>query len=111
MAKRTEGRIRAVAFKEGDLWIVHGVEYDLVAQTKELLDVPVAFLQTVTNTILINRRMGRKGLEAIKAAPAKYLEMFESAEMELTPRGPLPVRDEVQRPDISLRAYREQEAA
>jgi hypothetical protein len=108
---RTEGQLRAVAFQEGDVWVVHGVEYDLVAQTKELLDVPTAFLQTVTNTILINRRMGRNGLEAIQAAPLKYLEMFESAEMELTPRGPLPVRDEVSRPDISLRAYRHQEVA
>jgi hypothetical protein len=103
----TEGQVRAVAFKEGDVWVVHGVEYDIVTQTKDLLDAPSAFLKTLISTMVANQRLGRKGLEAVTAAPEKFRRMFESATMELTPTGPLPVKEEISRPNISLRAYRQ----
>ncbi|HXQ12157.1 MAG TPA: hypothetical protein VN805_14270 [Caulobacteraceae bacterium] len=107
----TEGQLRAVAFKEGDVWVIHGIEYDLVAQTKSLIHAPVAFLETVINTILINQRQGRKALENIKPAPLKYQAMFDQAEVELTPTGAKLREYKIRRPDIKLRAYEPEQAA
>ena len=99
------GQIRAVAFKEGDIWVVQGIEYDVVAQTTDPFDAPIAFLKTLVSTMLINQSLGRKGLEKIKPAPERFLAMFENARTELRPVGPLPVESEIPRPDIDLRAY------
>lgn len=108
------GEIRAVAFREGDIWVIQGIDYDVVAQTNDPLDAPVAFLKTLISTILVNQHLGRKGMEKIKPAPDRFREMFERATVELTPTGPLPSGTEkIKRPNISLRAYRQegQEAA
>ncbi len=107
---KTEGQIRAVAFQEGDVWVIHGVEFDVVAQAKDLMDAPAAFLKSLISTMLINQRLGRNGLEKISAAPERYLEMFENATVELKPLGPMPTT-ELKRPNIDLRGYRPQQAA
>ncbi len=104
-------RIRAVAFKEGDVWVIQGIDYDVVAQTKDPLDAPVAFLQTLISTMLINKRLGRTGLDKIQPAPDRFRKMFDRATVELSPAGPLPIEDQMPRPDIKLRAYREHHAA
>jgi hypothetical protein len=101
-------QLRAVAFKEGDVWVVHGLEYDIVAQTKDPLDAPLAFLKTLLSTMLTNRRLGRDYLANVRAAPDRFREMFENATVELTPTGPMPaVEDDLPRPNISLRAFRQ----
>ncbi|HEY5072060.1 MAG TPA: hypothetical protein VII63_08515 [Caulobacteraceae bacterium] len=110
MAKRDQ--VRAVAFKEGDVWVVHGVEYDVVAQTADIFDAPRAFLKTLRSTMLINQKLGRPPLSCLKAAPEKYREMFDGAEMELHPvHPPFPKEAGIPRPDIRLRGVREFQAA
>lgn len=100
-------QIRAVAFQEGDAWVVQGIEYDVVAQASNLDDAPAAFLKTLVSTILINRKLKRSDWEGIRPAPVKFRRMFEQARVELNLLNPPYVAD---RPDVSLRAYRERAA-
>jgi len=102
--KMAKSQIRAVAFQEGDTWVVQGVDHDVVAQTKDLLEAPLVFLRSLISTLHINKKLGRKGLEGIKPAPAKFAALFDNATTELTPVGPLPVESSIPRPDIKLRA-------
>ena len=104
---RNEGQLRAVAFKEGDVWVVHGIEYDIVTQTKDPLDAPRAFLKTLLSTMLAYKKRGRNAFEVIKPAPAKYEEMWEQADVILSPAGPDQIEDNLPRPDITLKAYRQ----
>jgi len=102
--------IRAVAFREGDVWVVHGVEYDIVAQAKDPLDAPEAFIRTLLSTLMINRRLGRSGFERLNSAPSKYRDMFERANRQIKSLEQPQVLDDLPRPRLDLRVYR-QEAA
>lgn len=103
-------QIRAVAFREGDVWVVQGVEYDIVAQTEDPADAPEAFARAVISTILVNRKLGRDGLEKINAAPDRFREMFEQAHTELRRIDGVEPPEDIEPPDLDLRLYR-QEAA
>lgn len=75
--------INAVAFKEGDAWVVQGIEYDIVAHVYDVAKLPHAFVRAVLENILITERLGRQALEGIKPAPSRFREMYEHAETEL----------------------------
>lgn len=74
--------INAVAFKEGDAWVAQGIEYDIVAHAYDVLALPDAFARAVMENVCITEHLGRKPLEGIKAAPAHFVEMFETADVE-----------------------------
>ncbi len=79
----TPVQIRAVAFQEGDAWVIQGIEYDIVAHTYDVKTLAHAFSRAVTENIVITRHLGRQPLEGIKAAPERFRIMFEAAEVEL----------------------------
>ena len=82
--------ISAVAFKEGDAWVVQGIEYDIVAHAYEIAKLPHAFTRAVLENIVITKHLGRKPLQGIKEAPARFRDMYERAETELRPTHPDP---------------------
>jgi hypothetical protein len=99
-------QLRAVAFPEGDIWVVQGVEYDVVAQANDLTDAPGAFLRQFVSTLMAYQHLGEGGVDMIPPAPDRFREMFEtavsSAEVRLTSvarEGPMPSTE------IELRAY------
>lgn len=98
--------IRAVAFQEGGVWIVQGVEYDIVAQTDDPLEAPTAFLRAVVDTAMINARHGRRGLDQIKAAPPRFRTMFEQANKTLADINEPADLDDMSPPRVDLRVYR-----
>jgi hypothetical protein len=75
--------INAIAFKEGDAWVVQGIEYDIVAHAYDVVKLPHAFTRAVVENIIITERLGRRALEGIKPAPERFKEMYEQAETEL----------------------------
>jgi hypothetical protein len=95
----SEFQISAVAFKEGDAWVVQGIEHDIVAHAYDLTKLPQAFMQAVVENVCITKHLGRKPLEGIRAAPARYREMFEMADMEVRPIKP------IDGPDVSMRVF------
>lgn len=83
MAGIDEFRINAVAFKEGDAWVIQGIEYDIVAHAYDVAKLPHAFTRAVLENICITEQMGRGALEGIKPAPDHFREMYEQAETEM----------------------------
>lgn len=73
--------INAIAYKEGEAWIAQGIEYDIVAHASDVIYLPDAFTRAVMENIYITEHLGRKALEGIKSAPARFHEMFESAKI------------------------------
>jgi len=71
--------ISAIAFQEGELWVVQGIEFDICARASTPAEVPAAFMRAVVENALVNRHLGRTGLNGIKAAPDRFKEMFDNA--------------------------------
>ena len=79
--------ISAVAFQEGDAWVVQGVEYDICAHAWDPAELPAAFARALMDNIVITESLGRSPLEGIKAAPEKFRTMFERARAQVTAVG------------------------
>ena len=105
-----DGEMRAVAFKEGDVWVIQGIEYDVVAQTADIFQAPIAFLKILVSTMLINQKLGRGLLSGLKPAPERFRAMYDEATMELNPIGPMPVQSSFPRPNVAMRGYSKQAA-
>jgi len=92
MLNSEQFNISAIAFKEGDAWVVQGIEYDIVAHAYDVVKLPHAFARAVLENIVITEHLGRNALEGIKPAPDHFREMYEHAETEMrttrTDRGP-----------------------
>lgn len=78
-------QINAIAFKEGDAWVVQGIEYDIVAHAYDVAKLPYAFARAVLANIVITEHLGRSFLDSIKPAPEHFREMYEHAETEMRP--------------------------
>lgn len=76
--------IRAVVFKEGDVWIIQGVDLDIVARAADVADAPEAFARAIIQNAVITEELGRAPLEGIRQAPDQFLEMFERAKTALS---------------------------
>jgi hypothetical protein len=77
--------VHAVAFKEGETWVAQGIEYDIVAHSREVTALPQAFMRAVLENILITEHLGRRPLEGIKAAPQRFRDLLDDAITEMTP--------------------------
>jgi hypothetical protein len=71
--------ISAVAFREGDVWIVQCIEYDICTQAKHASAVPAAFKQAIIEHIAIAHHLGKPSFKGLRPAPARFREMFERA--------------------------------
>lgn len=72
--------LNAIAFQEGDAWVIQGIEYDIVAHTRDVAKIPHAFARAVVDNILISKQLGREPLAGIRPAPKRFKAMFEQAE-------------------------------
>jgi hypothetical protein len=91
-------QINAIAFKEGDAWVIQGIEYDIVAHTYDVTALPHAFMRAVLENIVITTHLGRKPLEGIKPAPERFCALYERAEVEMRP-----TRKQEEWPDVAVR--------
>lgn len=90
MTDVSEIHMRAVAFPEGDAWIVQGLEYDICAHAEQVEDLPNAFLRAVVETLCITEQLGKAPLGGIRPAPARFHALFDRAKMHFGPVGPAP---------------------
>ena len=100
--------VRAIAFQQGGEkgpWLAQGLEYDIVVHAERLEAIPNAFMRAVLENIIITEHLGREPLEGIKAAPAHFHAMFESADMEMKSlkRFSASFQEQTVLPDISVR--------
>jgi hypothetical protein len=72
-------KINAVAYPEGEVWVVQGVEFDICAHAVDAAGVPAAFLRAVAENVAISRHLGREPLQGIRPAPARFRTLFETS--------------------------------
>lgn len=78
-----EIHLSAVAFREGDVWVVQGIEYDITAHADDVSKLPYAFMRAVIENAHIGQHLGREPLAGIKPAPARFRRMFDEAVTEV----------------------------
>lgn len=78
-------QIRAVAFKEGDVYVAQGLDYDICVQAKALSDLPKKLAYSVAANVAISLELGKQPLEGIRKAPQQFWDMFNAAKITLTP--------------------------
>jgi hypothetical protein len=81
-----EQTIRAVVFKEGDWWIIQGLEYDFVALARRREDVPNELRRWLLALACASQQHGVELFHGYTPAPRKYWRMYEQA----TPWEPTP---------------------
>jgi hypothetical protein len=81
--------INAVAFPEGEIWVVQGIEYDICARASDPASVPAAFMRAIAENACICEQLGRKPLEGIKPAPEHFKAMFDMARAKVSAVGDL----------------------
>jgi len=74
-----ENQIRAVVYREGDWWIIQGLEYDFVAVTKRFEDVPGEIRRFLLVLVSASLQQGVQPFHGYSAAPRKYWKMYEGA--------------------------------
>jgi hypothetical protein len=75
-----EPRIRAVVFKEGDWWIIQGLEYDFVTVARRLEDVPSSIQQFLAVLFAASQQIGVEPFYGYSKAPRRFWKMYECAE-------------------------------
>lgn len=76
----TAGRtIRAIAYQEGDLWIVQGLEYNIVTRARSMGDVPSAFVRALVERVHIGRHLGIPPFDGLEPAPERFERLYEQA--------------------------------
>lgn len=96
-------RVDAVAFREGESWIAHGVDFDIAAHGATLTELSHAFMRAIVHNVIVAEHLGKDPRTSIPPAPAHFREMFDSAEMVV---GPVPGRPDeacMTPTDISMR--------
>lgn len=72
-------QIRAVVYREGEWWIIRGLEYDFVAVTKCLEEVPEAIQKFLLIMVSASLEQGIRPFQGYSPAPRKYWKMYEEA--------------------------------
>jgi hypothetical protein len=75
--------VRAVAFREGDLWVVQGIDYDIAATAADPADLPGVFARAVMETICVGEHLGRKALQGVKPAPPRFAQLWDAARSQV----------------------------
>jgi hypothetical protein len=83
----SEWQISAVAFQENGVWVVQGIEYDIVAHSPDAAGLPFAFMKAVVENACITEQLGRAPLEGIRPAPKRFKDMFERARAQVSAVG------------------------
>lgn len=74
-----ELKIRGVVFREGDQYVVQGLEYDICAFGKTLEKAQERFQRSLLSTAMHCLTENKECMADIPAAPQKYWEMFKTS--------------------------------
>ena len=78
--------IRAVIFQEGDWLCAQCLEYDLVAQAKDLPRLFRALERLIVGHIVLRLRHGQRPFRDLRPAPPKYRALFRRSRLVLPAR-------------------------
>jgi hypothetical protein len=69
----------AVAWQEGPVWVVQGIDYDIVAHADDVLAIPEAFNRAIMENVCISVHLGMQPLENVGPGPEEFRKVFERA--------------------------------
>jgi hypothetical protein len=78
-------RIRVVVFKDGEWWIIQGLEYDFVTLARHLEDVPGEIRRWLTVLFAASHQQGVKPFYGYTPAPRRFWKMYEEAQPLVDP--------------------------
>jgi hypothetical protein len=78
-------RIRVVVFKDGDWWIIQGLDYDFVTLARSLEDVPGEIHRWLTVLFAASRQIGVEPFAGYTPAPRRFWKMYEQAQPLVDP--------------------------
>ena len=87
--------LRALVFREGDWWIIHGLDYDFAAVARRLEDVPAVIQHFLTILVAASRQIGVQPFHGYSPAPRRYWKMYEQAQPWAEPFLPVELAEEV----------------
>jgi hypothetical protein len=90
-----ESTIRAVVFKEGDWWIIHGLDYDFATAARRLEDVPAVIQHFLTVLVAASQQLGVEPFYGYSPAPRRYWKMYEQAQPWTGPFPPIELAEEI----------------
>jgi hypothetical protein len=85
MERQLEIKLRVVVFREGNVWVAQGVDYDIAAHGKDMGALMRTFERMLVENMAITTHLGRQPLEGVKPAPERFRLMYESAEAKVAP--------------------------
>ena len=91
MQRAVQLSIRAVIFKEHDRFVAQGIEYDICASADSITALMGVFVRRIAGNVAINAQFGRAGLEGVKPAPERFMQMFDEAGVDMSPVHPVGV--------------------
>ncbi|HEX9945312.1 MAG TPA: hypothetical protein VGG03_25155 [Thermoanaerobaculia bacterium] len=85
-------RIRAVVFRDGDWWVIQGLDYDFVTLARSLEGVPGEIQRWLSVLFAASHHLGVEPFHGYSPAPRRFWKMYEQAEpwTELIPPVELP---------------------
>ena len=81
--------MNAVAFQEENVWIVQGIEYNLVAMARSVQDIPKAFANILVERFHVAEHLGLDPFLGVGPAPDRFRQMFDEAMTEVKMVSPL----------------------
>jgi hypothetical protein len=80
----SELNIKTLLTKESDgeaeMWVMQGLELDIVAQAPTIPEVKNRFIRTIATHIIVASETGTKPFANIKPAPRQYWDKYDSAD-------------------------------
>jgi hypothetical protein len=82
-------RIRVVVFREGDWWIIQGLDYGFATVARRLEDVPGEIQRFLSVLLSACHHLGVEPFHGYAAAPRRFWRMYEQAEPWTEPLSPI----------------------
>ena len=81
--------MNAVAFQEGNVWVVQGIEYNLAVVARSVQDIPKAFANALVERFLVADHLKVDPFQGLGPAPQRFHQMFEDAMIEMKATRPV----------------------
>jgi hypothetical protein len=86
MSSHQHFTLRAVIFKDGEVWVGQCLEYDITAQAKTPQELPLELERSIVAHFMIAGTEGLRPFEHVRRAPERFWGMFERGmEIKLEP--------------------------
>ena len=90
-----EPTIRAVVYRDGDWWIIQGLDYDFVTLARRLEDVPAEIQRFLAVMIAASGQLGVEPFNGYSSAPRRFWRMYEQAQPWTEPFPPVEFAEEI----------------